>query len=699
MTIQTLMNTLLTAYAPIARPIAIASTAGVVLLPLIYLLARGQAIQRRAANRGRSRRTILLGLLLFMAVPIAVVSWTAIGGRAYVVEHGGSLDARTASRLALIMGGSTLLIWLFLLWLIRPGSWLSETMNLLMGGVRRRTDDLGTAHFADRLEYKRFAKKHPQGVTLLGEFRGEEFKPHQYRILGNVFSLSAEDAARGIITIGNPGSGKSQSIILPIIADSMKDGECLVVTDPQGELKHQVMDFARVTGHVIIVHDPTDPDCPRFNLVEGISSISNARALAEVMLPSGGSADFWSGSARALLAACMIRYGTIGQIVEKLGRLEDLIQDLEGEEDDARFLVSNFIDAAKNAPKQASGVTATIMRALDAWADSTVRGSTGQSDFRADVTIKSKKPVVIVLSCPGRDRRALAPYLGAVLTRLLLDLDSIGEKIPGGALPRPLKFILEEFPAMGNLSVIVEQANLVRKRRISFLLACQTVGQLNNIYGKDGAATLLAGMATQIIFGGADKETALYFSSLAGNQTKVLETENPNQPKRSIERPLLTHDQIISPPHAPQGNVILFTRYVTETYAVNAVILARLTRLYERQDWKAAVAQAKAKGQTARMFTRTVAEKRKAHREEGRSPTPDPLLDITVPESSLLSSISQMPVQRPVSVNSSPNSNRIEKPSRFLYLRVIDDSPPPDEQNIVIPYPIAKLTEGMRKRS
>jgi type IV secretory pathway TraG/TraD family ATPase VirD4 len=371
----------------------------------------------------------------------------------------------------------------------------------------------------------------------------------------------------------------------------MKDGESLIITDPQGELRHQILDFARVTGHVVIVHDPTDENCARFNLVEGIESVSNARAIAEVLLPSANGNDFWQGSARALLAACMMRYESIGQIVEKLGKLNELIADLERDEDDARFLVNDFLDAAKNAPKQAVGVTATIMRALDAWADSTVRGSTHTSDFRAEVAVKSKRPIVILLACPGRDRRALAPYLGAVLTKLLLDLDSIGEKIPGGALPRPLKFILEEFPAMGNLSIIVEQANLVRKRRISFLLACQTVGQLYNIYGRDGANTLLAGMATQIVFGGADKETATYFSSLAGNQTKTVESEGYTKTTRHVERALLTHDQIISPPHAPQGNVIIFTRYVTETYAVNAVILARLTRMYERTDWKSAICQ------------------------------------------------------------------------------------------------------------
>jgi len=598
---------------------------------------------------------------MIAVVPLVVVSWGSVAGRWWLLRSDGILTPTLAERIAIVVGVLIIALYIGLVALLRPGSGFSEFINILTGGVRRRKDELGSAHFTDRAEYKRFAEKHKHGVTLIGEFRGEEFKPNQYRILGDLFSLSAEDAARGIITIGNPGSGKSQSIILPTIADSMRDGECLVVSDPQGELKHQVLDYARVTGHIVIIHDPTDPDCARFNLVDGVESVSNARALAEVLLPSANANDFWSGSARALLAACMMRYGSIGQIVEKLGRLEELVADLEQDEDDARFLVSDFIDAAKNAPKQAAGVTATIMRALDAWADSTVRGSTVQSDFRAAALITSKRPIIIVLSVPGRDRRALAPYLGATLTKILLDLDGIGERIPGGALPRPVKFILEEFPAMGNLSVIVEQANLVRKRRISFLLACQTVGQLQNIYGKDGAATLLAGMATQIIFGGADKETAQYFSSLAGNQTRitvkapVYKNQNPQQ--HAVERPLLTHDQIISPPHAPQGNVIIFTRYVTESYAVNAVILARLTRMYERRDWKTAIA--KAKKRKARLFTRHHVEKPK--RKAKSKPEPR--------------------------TNGGPPPTTAPEPT-FIRLRVIDDSPPPDQQNVVIPYPV-----------
>jgi type IV secretory pathway TraG/TraD family ATPase VirD4 len=670
MSLQRILNLLFTGYAPIALPIAIGATVSLILLPIIYVIVRGQAIRRSATGNNQSRWLVFLGFMLFITAPLTTISWTTALGREVLLMQGGILDEKSTQRSLLIIVFATMLLWLGLFFLTRTGSPFSEFLTILTGGIRRRQEDLGSAHFADKLEYRRFANKQTNGFTLLGEFRGEEYKPRQYRILSNIFSLSAEDAARGIITIGNPGSGKSQSIILPTIADSMKDGECLIVTDPQGELRHQIADFAAVTGHILIIHDPTDKNSARFNLVEGVETISTARSLAEVLLPSSSVNDFWAGSARALLAACMIRYGSIGQIVEKLGKLDELIADLDGTQDDARYLVNDFIDAARNAPKQAAGVTSTIMRALDAWADSTVRGSTNHSDFTPDVAVKSKKAVVIILSCPGRDRRAIAPYLGAVLTKLLLDLDSIGERIAGGALPRPLKFVLEEFPAMGNLSVIVEQANLVRKRRISFLLACQTVGQLNNIYGKDGAATLLAGMATQIIFGGADKETASYFSSLAGNQTRVLETEGSNKQKRTVERPLLSHDQIISPPHAPQGNVILFTRYVTEKYAVNAVILARLTRMYEREDWKTSIAAAKAKKRKAKIYSRAVAERQQQK-----------------PEPKVISQLETI-----VQAVAKPRQPTVQKslvpkpiPAR---IRVIDDNTPPNEQNVVIPFPI-----------
>jgi len=150
------------------------------------------------------------------------------------------------------------------------------------------------------------------------------------------------------------------------------------------------------------------------------------------------------------------------------------------------------------------------------------------------------------------------------------------------------KFIIDEFPAMGDLRAVVEFSNLVRKRRIAFMLALQTMGQLESIYGRNGAETLLAGMAFQVIFGGCDKATAEYYSRLSGQSTQM-ETDRESGKTNARSRSLLTADEIVRP---PQGNAVIFGRYVTEEYATYVVILSRLTRIYERADLKQRVEDA-----------------------------------------------------------------------------------------------------------
>src|SRR5690606_41913928 len=75
--------------------------------------------------------------------------------------------------------------------------------------------------------------------------------------------------------------------------------------------------------------------------------------------------------------------------------------------------------------------------------------------------------------------------LGATLRKLMLDLDTIGER-NRGPLPVPVGVILDEFPTLGKLDSLVADVNLVRKRRISVLIGAQTKGQFEMIYGREG---------------------------------------------------------------------------------------------------------------------------------------------------------------------------------------------------------------------
>src|SRR5574341_148271 len=296
-------------------------------------------------------------------------------------------------------------------------------------------------------------------------------------------------------------------------------------------------------------------------------------------------------SPRRTRVSSLIRFPNLGDIYNAMNDLKGLAQKLAAKKDDAALLANSFIASVGSDGKVASNVVATLATALTGWASVDVRQNTAASDFDADLIVQ--QPTVVVLTCPGRMRAVYASYLGAVLRKLMLDLDSIGER-NHGPLPVPVNITLDEFPTLGRLDSLVADVNLVRKRRISILIAAQTKGQFHMIYGPDATNALLAGMATQIIFGGGDQETSDFYSRASGTATEYSAEgagmPNPfsadpqqRQKPQKHQRQLLTPDEIQTP---ARGNATIFTRYVTESYATQLVMWAKPTRMYERADWK-----------------------------------------------------------------------------------------------------------------
>ncbi len=334
------------------------------------------------------------------------------------------------------------------------------------------------------------------------------------------------------------------------------------------------------------MHDPTSSAGLRYNLAADIMNVSDARAIADVLIPSAhGDNRFWSDSAAALLAACLIRFDTLGDIYNALNDPKALAEKLSSKKDDAALLANAFIASARSDGKVAANVVATLATALTGWASADVRANTSASDFGAEMIVS--QPTVVVLTCPGRMRAVYASYLGATLRKLMLDLDTIGEQ-NGGPLPVPVGVVLDEFPTLGKLDSLVADVNLVRKRRISILIGAQTKGQFHLIYGQEGTQALFTGLATQIIFGGCDAETAEYYSKASGIATADANKDDPNSHLR--QRPLLTVDEVITP---LSGNCSIFARYVEPNFATQVILTARLTRLYERRDWRERFAAAK----------------------------------------------------------------------------------------------------------
>ncbi|MEO0562227.1 MAG: type IV secretory system conjugative DNA transfer family protein [Chloroflexota bacterium] len=457
---------------------------------------------------------------------------------------------------------------------MKNGGWLHERVDRLRT-PRVRRGALGSSHFCTMREYKRFRREDPEGLTVLGAFWGENKR--RLDLGAGRFCLGGEDISRGVLTLGGPGSGKTQGVILPTIADRMLAGHSLVVADPQGEITKHILKYAAVTRHLVVVHDPTSSTGTRYNLAENIHNVSDARAIADVLVPSAqGDNRFWTDSAAALLAACLIRFPNLGEIYNAMNDLKALATKLAEKKDDAALLANSFIASVGSDGKVASNVVATLATALTGWASTDVRRNTAASDFDADLIVS--QPTVTVLTCPGRMRAVYASYLGATLRKLMLDLDTIGEQ-NGGPLPMPVGVILDEFPTLGKLDSLVADVNLVRKRRISILIGAQTKGQFHLIYGQEGTQALFTGLATQIVYGGCDAETAEFYSKSSGTATESGGSEDGY----TRSRPLLTVDEVITP---QVGNCTIFARYVEAGFATQVILNARLTRFYEREDWK-----------------------------------------------------------------------------------------------------------------
>ena len=459
---------------------------------------------------------------------------------------------------------------------LREGGFIREKVDRWRHPQTRR-GAMGSSHFCTMREFARYRRPDTDGMCFYGAFWGDKHLRLDWN--SGTFTLSGEDIARGVLTLGGPGSGKTQGVILPAIADRMRAGHSLLVVDPQGELQAHIRRFASVTGHLLVIHDPTSPTGPRFNLRQGIQNVSDARAIADVLVPSvTGDNKFWSDSAAALLAACLLRFNHLGEIYSAMQDVKALAKALSAEKDDAALLANAFVASVHSDGKVAANIVATLATALTGWASSAVRRNTDACDFDAAMIVE--QPTVVVLTCPGRMRAVYAPYLGATLRRLMMDLDSIGEAA-GGPLPVPVGVILDEFPTLGRLDSLVADVNLVRKRRISILIGAQTKGQFHLIYGREGTQALFTGLATQIVYGGCDAETAEFYAKAAGTTTESSHADEPEKYMRG--RPLLTVDEIITP---VRGNCTIFARYVEAGFATQVIFHARLTRFYERHDWR-----------------------------------------------------------------------------------------------------------------
>ena len=79
--------------------------------------------------------------------------------------------------------------------------------------------------------------------------------------------------------------------------------------------------------------------------------------------------------------------------------------------------------------------------------------------------------------------------------------------------------MLDEFPALGRIPILTKASGFLPGYNVRMLLIMQALSQLREVYGENGAKTLLKTLAARIFFAPKDMEDAEEISRELGNTT------------------------------------------------------------------------------------------------------------------------------------------------------------------------------------
>lgn len=337
---------------------------------------------------------------------------------------------------------------------------------------------------------------------------------------------------RHLLTVAPTRSGKGTTQIIPNLLTYQGS---VVVIDPKGENALITAKARQNMGQDILIVDPWN-----IAAVEGIPSAKfnpldwlqlsdvditeNAMLLADALVVGENHSDsFWTEEAKALLQGFILYVATDSQEKGKrhLGRVRDLLLlDSEGmnkhlqrmSKSGHHIVSSTGARSIQKDPKLLSNVLASAQAQTHFLDSSRLRESLSVSDFKFE-DLKSKK-MTIYLVLPADRLNTFGRWLRLLIQQAItVNARNIAEKPE-----KPVLFILDEFSALGRLSMVEQAYGLMAGFGLQIWGIVQDFNQLERIYDK-GWQSFVSNSGMINYFGSSDKMTSEYFSSLCGETT------------------------------------------------------------------------------------------------------------------------------------------------------------------------------------
>ena len=352
---------------------------------------------------------------------------------------------------------------------------------------------------------------------------------------------------QGVALAAPPRAGKGTGVVIPNL---LNWPDSVICVDIKRENWTLTAGFRAANGQACFLFDPFSEDgrTARWNpffyvSADPLKRVNDLQRIAEMLYPDPPNVDpFWTASARSLFLGIALYLfetpsapKTIGEVLRQGMASDDegfgqhWKRVIEGRNSGSFPLspqcVRALYDVIDLAPVTASSIRKTFTSRLDLWLNPILDAATSANDF--DLRELRRKPLSIYVGVNPDDLHRLRPVLALFFQQAIgLQTRTLPEHDPG--LTRQVLMLLDEFTALGRIPIIAESISYLPGYNVRVLLVIQTPAQLREVYGPNGAETMLKSLAARIVFTPKDIADAREISDELGNTTvKVRAVSKP----------------------------------------------------------------------------------------------------------------------------------------------------------------------------
>ena len=379
------------------------------------------------------------------------------------------------------------------------------------------------------------------------------------QFLSSNSTLYVPDAQRGVAVIGAAGSGKTFSVIDPLIRSAFDQGFPILLYDFKfpAQTKRTVA-YAIKRGYSVRIFAPgfdESETCNPLDLLRDEEDAIAAGQLTQVISrnfdrgANASSDKFFEEAGDSLVEGILLVTKAIKTLTgedkycdlmmaQAILSLPNLAARLEAASKEKLKVwtsrpLSQLI-SVKDSEKTAASIIGTAQRMFQRFLKRDFIGAfCGQTTLPLDLDGKQ----LIIFGLDRNNRDIVSPLLAAILHMIVTR--NITRTVPRHD---PLIVALDELPTF-YLPALVNWLNEGREDGFVGILGYQNIAQLEKVYGKELSRAILGGTATKFIFNPQDPESAKIFSDYLGEMEIRFNSKSQSTGKGGGSRSSNEHHQ------------------------------------------------------------------------------------------------------------------------------------------------------------